>query len=219
MTEITLRKDTSLYKLMLGGGQPFIGTMASTHARVMTLTLCDDEHCKLRSSVPTHVLVTEHYKELDRRSVTAISYAWVEFDRKNRIIGHYSNGEDVDKELGDDWILPDFVRTLHNLCRQPLTEACWIDQLCIRQKNTNEVRDTLTRIPHIFRALKVVVLLPGSICECAIERTRRFQAMGDDPPERGLICPNDASIVPSMSRLWTRQEFLYAKNLCFVWTS
>ncbi|KAL9057263.1 MAG: hypothetical protein Q9162_002467 [Coniocarpon cinnabarinum] len=178
--------------------------------------------------LPKHLVVTEHYVSLERKNARAISYAWGVSPREKKVVGHYEDGVTVNLELGADWNTLDFMNTLHGLCNpssgnesSDMPEYCWIDQLCIRQNDSKELRQTLARIPDIFRSLDVVVLLPGARCECGLQRLQRFQRRRRLRRKRGFLqlgwCWNSVSLLTWISRIWTRQEFLYAVNARFIW--
>ena len=82
----------------------------------------------------------------------------------------------------------------------------WIDHFGLDQANTQDVRRTLGLIPQIYRTFDVAILLPGSMCECNITG-RRLQG------QELSSCPNDIIFSSWASRLWPRQELLYARDV------
>jgi len=71
----------------------------------------------------------------------ALSYAWGEFDRRPRLIGHTSTKRPIYLTLGDEWILSETIETLAELCTEsndeenkPEMSGIWIDQLCVPQR-------------------------------------------------------------------------------------
>ena len=173
------------------------------------------------------MIITAHHVDLRPNEAKAVSYAWGEFDRKPQSIGHWSNGDEVLMELGKEWEISALMPHLHRLCAAPESSESagptplWIDQLCIRQNDAEEVRDTLAKIPDIFRNFETVILFPGSQCECmekdystlAADKTNMATHMRlmRDP------CPSLLSIYIWSSRVWTRQELLYAKKFRIIW--
>lgn len=202
--------------------------MPDALARVVNFQLCKDEDCYSRSSAPTHLLVTEHRVRLQARKATAISYTWGEFRRQKRCIGHYADGSDTVIELGEEWDLVDLARTLDGLCRHSSSpQYCWVDQLCIAQDNAAEVRETLAKIPDIYRAFDVAVIFPGARCSCVSKRVEVLsdaivaEATDEDLADilLSMNCPNDLSFLTWGQRIWPRQELLYSKGLQFLWCS
>ncbi|KAI9660773.1 MAG: hypothetical protein M1831_003465 [Alyxoria varia] len=134
--------------------------------------------------------------------------------------------------LGEEWELSDLASTFHNLCN-PSTQIenapkyCWIDQLCIAQDDDSEVRETLAKIPDIYRTFDVAVLFPGSCCECVPSRMEALSQLSKTQiPNEELLdamlsmsCPNDLNFCTWGQRIWPRQEFLYSKSVRIVWSS
>jgi hypothetical protein len=164
----------------------------------------------------------EKAKAKDR--ATAISYAWGEFERTTQLIGHDSDGNDISITLGEEWNIVDFTNRLVLLSFE--RGACWIDQLCIPQKDA-EIRKALASIPTIYRTLDVVVLMPGAPCKCLRERLKSLrdeEALGNSENYASTVvsdvmsCLNFINCSSWFNRVWTRQELLYSRRICVAWT-
>lgn len=208
---------------------------ARTRVRVASFETCVDVDCTF-SSTP-HLVITTKHIELKRGNAIAISYTWGDFDRRSRRIGHRADLDytPVDMILGAEWILDDFRARLAALCKEH--GACWIDQLCIPQDD-EAVRATLANIPLIYQTLDVVALLPGSLCACALEICswlrgvldrilklskvqfeRKFEILEKILNNKMDQCLNSCGLCSWFSRLWTRQELLYAQRIRVAWAS
>ena len=136
-------------------------------------------------------------------------------------------------ELGQEWDITELVLALQELCIESGNIPIWIDQLCIAQQKQDEVRSTLARIPDIYRTLDVVALVPGGNCECKVNALAVLEHSGmtiDKPTPLDMIdmseyrdtalpCFNSLAIHSWFTRLWTRQEFMYALRIRLRWTS
>lgn len=173
--------------------------------------------------------------ELKHGNAIAISYTWGDFNRQNQAIGHRKpemqdddtqpNLISVHMELGQEWDVPEFVVALQELCIDSGSIPLWIDQLCIAQQDQQEVCLALAQIPD------EVALIPGGLCECILEIMAMLKASDDpikevigsveqiDQTYRGLSCFNNLAFDPWFTRMWTRQEFLYARHIRLKWTS
>lgn len=142
-----------------------------SHAHVVSFGYCEVDDCPLRDEEAKHVSITRRKALVATGVATAISYAWGEFDRQRRRIGHFEDGTAATIELGQEWVLDDLFDTLCS-GRAALTSEndprrwFWIDQLCIDQDNSEDVRNTLANIPDIYSAFDVAILMPGQACEC-----------------------------------------------------
>lgn len=220
----------------------------SYKARVVTFSICDDQACSLRGDRPYHLLAKHAYTNVQRGNATAISHAWGEFSRAKRQVGHYPDNKPVMLELGEEWDVDGLITTLCDLCSPIPEKNlgfgstfCWIDQLCINQDDVEEVRTTLSKIPEMYKTFNVIALLPGDRCECmskrleevaeAVEKldTEFSQNNSTDLEERiiaeyGLdfaqnsLCTNILGLYGWATRLWTRQETLYAERIRAIWT-
>jgi hypothetical protein len=106
-------------------------------------------------------------KMLDEcENAAAISYMWGEFDRTPQKFGHDPGGHSVSLTLGAEWDVSYFVEKLVMLTS--LHTGCWMDQICIPQKE-EDIPSALATIPTIYGKLDVVALLPWSPCRCLSE--------------------------------------------------
>lgn len=165
--------------------------------------------------VGTHLVVHIQYVDVARGSATAISYTWGEYFRRVVTIGHNQEGSLVKMELGEDWKIEAFITTLDEICAE--YKFCWIDQLCINQSDDDNIRLILARIPDIYRSFNVLVLIPGKPCSCHAEQMKRFRG-GEAIEVDYAGCPSHLSYGAWFSRLWPRQELLYARMIKTKWT-
>ena len=209
--------------------------MSPKHIVAVNFTLCEDPTCSFRASRRTHLVVSKRSVALERGKATAISYTWGQFDRQIRTLGHFTDGVKVELELGAEWNVTHLALTLHELCNTPGSPAlCWMDQLSGGRATVDVVRETLAKIPNVYRQLDVVILFPSARCTClerrlesALSRQRSMDKGIDESKsidEFALLrlldrdpCPNDATWLYWTSRLWTRQKFLYALRVRIVW--
>src|SRR4051794_21896962 len=120
----------------------------SGRARVVKLKFCEDSQCDFKE---THLLIVEDSVDLARGNATAISYTWGAYERQNYPIGHYADYKDskakVVMELGEEWrvTISHFLQALVDICKEENSGFIWMDQLCINQNNSSEVRETLAK--------------------------------------------------------------------------
>lgn len=86
----------------------------------------------------------------------------------------------------------------------------------------------LSSVPEIYKSFNVVVLLPGSSCDCWSLKARldsgdagalKAEESDQRPRKNSSVCFNDVGVYGWVTRLWTRQEMLYAGNVRIVWAS
>jgi hypothetical protein len=136
-----------------------------------------------------HLSVHTYETKLPDAKGVAISYAWGEFARERRRIGHFRDRPDeaVEMELGSEWRISSVQERLAQLTEQH--DGCWVDQICMPRKEEKtrgkeekirgkeeKIRQTLAAIPSIFGTLHVTVLLPGSLCGCLRKAFDEYQA-------------------------------------------
>lgn len=168
-------------------------------------------------------------------SANAVSYAWGASDRKDYVLGHYSNGvAPVTFTLGSEWSVTRFMARLVELC-QTADGMIWIDRICLPQKY-DELRKTLMEIPAIYTNLPVKILLPGRYCECLAEA---WEAWAKDYSLDGLTqaatrgkvsyerllsavegsrCARSNGASTWGMRVWPFQELYHACNFQVIWT-
>ncbi|KAL8920388.1 MAG: hypothetical protein Q9208_006269 [Pyrenodesmia sp. 3 TL-2023] len=200
--------------------------------RTVTFEFCSDCHCSWASDSAStvHLLVSHNdvvIREVDQHRLKAISYAWGDFERTNRLIGHDVLGNPISMQLGADWNTEDFTNRLARLAFEH--GACWIDQLCIPQKDA-EIRKALASIPTIYRTFDVIVLMPGAPCKCvheALETLEVAYEYGDESEYSSVVNAMEPDRTKCLSmllcsswfhRLWTRQELLYSRCISLAWT-
>ena len=78
----------------------------------------------------------------------------------------------------------------------------------------------LNQIPQIYRRCEVIALSPGSHCRCL----HGTDAQNEEPtgPQDGPYpgapnCLNYINLISWWSRLWPRQEFMYATKIHIDW--
>lgn len=198
-------------------------------ARVTRVAYCQDAACSFAGLSP-HLSVEIDDVPLKSKSATAISYAWGEFDREKTSIGHMSDDASahVQLELGKEWVIGDFIDRLAELSKDA---PIWIDQICIPQKE-EAIRQVLANIPSIFRTFDVAALMPGHPCKCLddiLENRLPLILAAEDKTvgekSQALSMPTEyqclSSLAPSswFKRIWTRQEFMYSRQIRCVWAS
>lgn len=152
----------------------------------------------------------------------AISYAWGEFDdREERILGHHAGS--VDKKvvfiLGSEWNVTRFKSSLVQLCKPD--DYIWIDRLSLPQDHAT-LKRTLQSIPLIYTHLPVVIILPGAHCKCLYEVWRDYLINSKQPQDlneilMGSQCSRATGACGWTKRIWTSQEFRYARSFRVVW--
>ncbi|KAL3425109.1 hypothetical protein PVAG01_04390 [Phlyctema vagabunda] len=169
-----------------------------------------------------HLLVQTTEVALEKGRLHALSYTWGEFDRRKVILGHDNHGRSISMMLGQEWTPSKLIARLAFMCTQDgpnLAKSFWIDQLCIPQNDTS-IKQTLEKIPDIYRTFDVTILMPGCHCQC-LKSSPFYDDASKDPDRtemaRHLSCLNLYGINSYFERLWTRQEFIYSRNVTVVW--
>lgn len=163
-------------------------------ARVAYTRLYTDETCSMKSQ--RHLEIENLDVPLEEGQAKAVSYTWGEFNRRQVPIGHAKDKKRrrITIELGEEWTVSDVIERLAELSS---SGPIWLDQLCIVQ-NDKAIRDTLAKIPAIFRTFPVVVLMPGRPCKCLskfIHKLRPQDTDGQTDP-----CPSDAMTFEDVNR-------------------
>ena len=193
-------------------GSPLGGT--KPQVTVTSFSKCQCEHPEFDGE---HVVLHTYSTALDRGNAVAMSYALGSFDREDRLIGHdVKTKEAVYLNLGDEWTVPELIMRLVELTESDT--AIWIDQLSIPQRSFR-IRKVLAAIPSIYSTLDVVIILPGSICSClsTVARKRQRKVTLPDMMVSKLFCLNAVGFCSHFNRLWTCQEFQYARCVRLVW--
>ncbi|RDW93367.1 uncharacterized protein DSM5745_00689 [Aspergillus mulundensis] len=202
------------------------------YVNIAHFSICSDAECPFETTEETHLLINKQRVDIAERSnaAVALSYAWGHFEHTERLLGHTHEGKPMHVVLGAEWNTGDFSHTLVRLSAEQ--GGCWIDQLCMPQKDEEEVRKTLSSIPSVYRTLDVVVLFPGAPCKCLREQLDEMNRAKEDGtyeeymqarPPRIIDTLHDScmNIIPVSSwftRVWTRQEMIYARRIKVVWT-
>ncbi|KAK7897358.1 hypothetical protein LTR67_005247 [Exophiala xenobiotica] len=212
---------------------------------IITLASFERCSCDRFDGGQTHLSIRMRIAKLDGTKGVAISYAWGEFDRQKRCIGHKrdSPADDVDMVLGSEWKVSSVQERLAQLTEQH--DGCWVDQICMLGP-VQKRRKTLKAIPAIFRTLHVTVLLPGSLCGCLRKAFDEYQsaklevdeqkASANQPSDEisarldrhmkrseicltGTDCLNSNGTSSWTKRLWTLQEFVYSRSCSFLFAN
>ena len=202
--------------------------------RIVTCEFCFADHCSWVSDVDlsssVHMLINSHEVEIEKveqDSVKAISYAWGDFERTTRLIGHDMTGKTISMELGAEWNTEEFTSRLVLFTFEH--GACWIDQLCIPQKDA-EIRKALASVPTIYRTFDAIVVMPGTPCKClreTLETLKVAHEFGTQSDYNSVVNSIESKIMECFNmllcsswfnRLWTRQELLYSRRISLAWT-
>jgi hypothetical protein len=167
--------------------------------------------------------LVELRKTQDLSDVTALSYTWGETLRDERSkIGRYPDGSPCEVRLGYEWVIADFVSVLAQLS---VDSWLWMDQIAKRPDMTS--KDVISTFATVYSRCSVVVLLPGHDCPVAHNLKSRCLNAGalnyetakeyiaqlmEHAAECGWYNPK----VRWYSRVWTRQEALYARRIRIV---
>ncbi|RFU25051.1 hypothetical protein B7463_g11281, partial [Scytalidium lignicola] len=194
-------------------------------AWVARLTRC--ECTSFKDLCRPHLCVEMEFVNLSCDKAIAISYTWGEFGRRKISIGHKHTElpELVKMELGSEWDLGDLIDRLSEV---GLKTPCWIDQLCIPQREA-EIRKALAEVPTIYRTFNVIALMPGHPCKCLNDHLNASIELGSIGLGNALNhrnnfkstyrCLNSACVSSWFRRVWTRQELLYSRQIQVVWAS
>src|SRR5271155_119308 len=133
---------------------PAMQSQPSQIIHLVKFEFCSGQQCPWDSDSRVHLLISNHEADLEKEEeingARAISYAWGEFERTERLIGHNTNGDNISITIGGEWDTESFTNRLVLLSFEG--RGCWIDQLCMPQKES-EIRKALASIPTIYRTL------------------------------------------------------------------
>lgn len=166
-----------------------------------------------------HLLVTKNTSNLESRGAIAVSYAIGDFERQKHTFGHLDDisGSIVKLEFGGEWYIESLQETLVQL--SVAHGAIWIDQLSLTQ-DTVQLSAALQTLKKIYGTLEVVILLPNAPCPCLTtalqEIERGSTSVESEEPEQDEyldLCDYAIPISSYNSRLWTKQEFFFARTI------
>lgn len=192
-------------------------------ADVKDITVSSFHFCTCRHSPypQPHLAVSTYSIALQHGSAVAVSYAIGDFDRASHVVGHQLDhvDEPVILQFGGEWNLPKMIDLLATISSEK--SAIWMDQLSIAQ-DSDSIQAQLQHVPDIYSTLEVIVLLPNTPCECLSEAFTKYEA-GDEYYINpwgnfrfGRVyqsCPLSAGVSSYCCRLWTKQEFSYARHV------
>jgi hypothetical protein len=182
--------------------------------------------CCCRSEIfsADHIKVKTLNRPVEPGQAIALSYGIGDFDRKKHLFGHVDGPEPepalVRLEFGGEWEIQGLMDALVTLSEDH--GAIWFDQLSIPQDPAS-ITLHLRNMPRIYREFEVVVLLPNAPCPCLADAFDSWQSDGlytrdfldGDFDIDGLAkkCLNAVPVSSYHFRLWTKQEFTYARAI------
>jgi hypothetical protein len=180
--------------------------------------------CCCRSKIFTadHIKITILKRPVKPGQAVAISYGIGDFDRQNHLFEHVDGLEPepelVRLEFGGEWEIQGLANALITLSERH--GAIWFDHLSIPQ-DLASITLHLQNMPRIYREFEVVVLLPNAPCPCLADAFESWQSdglytnnYGDGDFDINIVatdCPNAFPVSSYHFRLWTKQEFSYAR--------
>jgi hypothetical protein len=183
-------------------------------------------HCFAWCSCGSETYSADHIKlKAFNRVVTpgqavALSYGMGDFDRQKHLFGHVDGleSEVVRLEFGGEWEIGGLLSALVALSEK--YGAVWLDQLSIPQDPVS-IALHLQNMPQIYSDFEVVVFLPNAPCHCLKEAFDSWTFEGLHARKNGdfaitRISGECSSALPASSyhfRLWTKQEFTYARTI------
>lgn len=174
-----------------------------------------------------HLEVETFDVPLESGRAAAISYGIGDYDRQSRLIGHRKGdaGLELRLVLGGEWDVGDVQASLVYLSKQH--HALWIDQYSIPQDPVL-IPIHLKAMPEIYRTFEVRVLMPNGPCQCLKTALDSYLA-GEDYIDkkdgsfnRYRVVEDCLYAIPVASynfRLWTKQEFIYARSIAMYYAS
>lgn len=169
-----------------------------------------------------HVKVRTWIQPIISGQAIALTYGIGDFGREKHLFGHVDDSlsmQQVRLEFGAEWDIQQIMKALIDLSETH--DAIWMDQLSIPQEPVS-IAFNLQNIPQIYRTLDVVILLPDALCSCLREVVEAYDtgnssytnANGD--LDLDLVVGSCLNAFPVSSyhfRLWTKQEFTYARAI------
>jgi hypothetical protein len=183
-------------------------------------------HCFSWCSCGSETYSADHIKLMTfKRTVkpgqaVALSYGIGDFDRQKHLFGHVDGLESkvVRLEFGGEWEIEGLSSALVALSEKH--GAVWLDQLSIPQDPAS-ITSNLQNMPQIYRGFEVVVLLPNAPCSCLKDAFDSWTSEGLHAMKTGdldmwrisIECMNAFPVSSYHFRLWTKQEFSYARTI------
>jgi hypothetical protein len=167
-----------------------------------------------------HLKLRTFKRSVKPRQAVALSYGMGDFDRQKHLFGHIDGreSESVILEFGGEWEIEGLMGALVALSEKH--GAVWLDQLSIPQ-DTVSIALHLQNMPQIYRGFEVLVLLPNAPCPCLKDAFDSWTSEGSHAQEDGDFsrrrvageCLNAFPVSSYHFRLWTKQEFSYARTV------
>ncbi|KAH7350291.1 heterokaryon incompatibility protein-domain-containing protein [Pyrenochaeta sp. MPI-SDFR-AT-0127] len=165
-----------------------------------------------------------------RNSYEAISYAWGDDTREERVTVRQSYSSDPDRDL---YLRTTVVTMLRHLRNKFTTRRLWIDTVCIDQKNASEKADQVTRMGETYRDARrtLVWLGPDLRCDGSQKSPRSFFHdlfhLESRSPDGAVIATGHSLIstwpvvqkfleLPWFQRRWVIQEVVLSQNVSMV---
>lgn len=168
-----------------------------------------------------HVKLETMKRPLKPGHAIALSYAIGDFDREENVFGHRGDPDLQSSrlEFGGEWEIRALMKALVDLSEAH--GAIWIDQLSITQDSAS-ITIHQQAMPRIYCTLEVQILLPNAPCLCLQEALHSYDLgdvqYADDDGEFDTLhvwdwCLNAFTITSYNFRLWTKQEFCFARTI------
>jgi hypothetical protein len=181
-------------------------------------------YCRSNTFSADHIKVRTLNRLVEPGQAVALSYGIGDFDRQKHLFGHVDGLEPepelVRLEFGGEWEIQGLMDALVTLSEKH--GAIWLDQLSIPQDPAS-ITLHLQNMPRIYREFEVVVLLPNAPCPCLADAFESWQSNGlytqdylDGDFDISFVaeeCPNAFPVSSYHFRLWTKQEFSYARTI------
>jgi hypothetical protein len=176
--------------------------------------------CGSETYSANHIKLKTFKRSVKPGQAVALSYGVGDFDRQKHLFGHVDGPESkaVRLEFGGEWETEGLMGALVALSEKH--GGIWLDQLSIPQ-DTASIRLHLQNMPQIYRGFEVVVLLPNAPCYCLKDAFDSWTSEGSHAWENGDFarlrvareCLNAFPVSSYHFRLWTKQEFSYARTI------
>jgi hypothetical protein len=186
--------------------------------------------CGSESHSANHIKLETFKRPVKPGQAVALSYGIGDFDRQKHLFGHVDGLESelVRLEFGGEWDIERLTGALVALSGKH--GAVWLDQLSIPQDPAS-ITLHLQNMPQIYCGFAIVVLLPNGPCRCLQDAFNSWNAevlqdlrhpagpQGSPALEDFDIrritskCFNAFPVSSYHFRLWTKQEFSYARKI------